>query len=192
MDETTFNSMMNQEENNELHDPTGLFILLKNIQNQACSSNYLCIEIGTIYGDFGSLKPIQKKVPTVEKEDIQLIIKPTILVNNTISKPPPKMPFTMSPPKPKPEPKNNITTPKIFEDDDCEGDFFSSLGKNMRFSEKRHNDEDITNEEKIQRKFYRKVQYGENILVKDIFSQGVNLLVLRRDHTYSKGILLFH
>jgi len=132
MSQETYNSLMDQQENNEVYDPTGLFVLLKNIQNQACSNDYLCIEIGTIYGDFSKLRPKQIVVPTNEREDIQLVIKPVVVVNNTVVKPPKmKRPPIKKPPT---EPPKNITQPKIFDDGDCEGDFFNSLADHMRFS----------------------------------------------------------
>ncbi len=136
MSKETFDSLMNQEENNKINDPTGLFTLLKNIQNQACSHDYLCIEIGTIYGDFNQLKPKKVHIPTKEKEDIQLVIKPVIVVNNTINKtiihrPAPKPPIVGSPP---PKPKNKTKPPSIIEEGECEDDFFNSLSRTMRFT----------------------------------------------------------
>ena len=46
MDERSFNDLMGQQEKSEPNDPTGLFNVLKNIQNRRCSCGYICIEIG--------------------------------------------------------------------------------------------------------------------------------------------------
>ena len=44
----TFNDLMNQQEIDDVDDPTGLFIVLKNIQHRKCSCGYICIEIGSL------------------------------------------------------------------------------------------------------------------------------------------------
>lgn len=129
MSNESYNSLVNQQENSEIKDPTGLFTILKNIENKPCSCDYLCIEIGTIYGDFSALAPKKIKVPTKKKEDVQIVIKPVIVVNNTIHKTvinsPPKVPLKSPFLQDKPKP------PKIFDDEDCEGDFIKTITKSM-------------------------------------------------------------
>jgi hypothetical protein len=38
----------------------------------------------------------------------------------------------------------------------------------------------------IQRKFYRKVSLGEDIYSKEIFKQGLNVIIVQRDRGYTK------
>jgi hypothetical protein len=45
----TFDDLMNQQEIEDVDDPSGLFTVLKNIQHRKCSCGYICIEIGKIY-----------------------------------------------------------------------------------------------------------------------------------------------
>ncbi len=78
----SFDDFLNIKENEEIDDPTGLFNVLKGIQQSKCSCGYLCIEIGTIYGDWDSLRARDVEVQTKETEDVNLIIKPVIIVNN--------------------------------------------------------------------------------------------------------------
>jgi hypothetical protein len=42
------------------------------------------------------------------------------------------------------------------------------------------------NDNEIKRKFYRKVEYANEILANDIFKQGINLVILRRQKGYQK------
>lgn len=176
MSENTFNDMMNQDEKNQVDDQTGLFNVLKNIQNKKCSCNMLCIEIGTIYGPFDSLRPRNVTIMTNHKENVQVVIKPVILVNNTVE----QLPSV---------PTTNST--HLFEDDDCDvlkmsgtQENTNNFNQNMRFKQLVDNDSKAA---VLKRKFYRKVEYGNEILTNDIFKQGLNVIILRRNKQYSKG-----
>jgi hypothetical protein len=144
MDKKSFNDLMGQEDKTETKDPTGLFNVLKNIQNRACSCGYICIEIGTIYGDFDMLKPKKVVIPTQEEENVHLIIKPIILVNNTkpvlkpkvkAKKPIKKAKVIPRPKKPPTPPKKqNKTFPLIKEEEECDLlNLSPNYYKNMRF-----------------------------------------------------------
>jgi hypothetical protein len=183
MDEGTFNDMMDQDEKNCVDDQTGLFNVLKNIQNKKCSCDQLCIEIGTIYGPFDSLRPKNVTIMTTKDENVHVIIKPVIVVNNTIERVPVPVPVN-----PQPEViQHNITS--LFEDEDCDilkmsvQKETSLYSKNMRFKELVTRSKHL---QPIKRKFYRKVEFGNEILATEIFKQGLNVIILKREKGYSK------
>lgn len=170
----SFDDFIKQNENEEVDDPTGLFKVLKGIQQRKCSCGYLCIEIGTIYGDWDSLRPKKVVIQTKETEDVNLVLKPIIIVNN-INNP--------SGPNNTGTPGKNLTINgekiKIIEDEDCdEFDLFKSANI-MRFKD--------GIKPKIQRKFYRKVQIGDENYSNDIFKQGLNIILIERNKSYKKG-----
>ena len=150
---------------------------MKSIKQRVCSPCFLCIEIGTIYGDWDSLRPKDVEITTKEYEDVNLILKPIIIVNNI-----------ESPNKPNDTgiTGSNFTIDgervKIIEDEDC-GDFDILKSANMlQIKEKI--------KPKIQRKFYRHVQIGNENLSKDIFKQGLNIILLERNKAYSKSKIM--
>jgi len=125
--------MNQQEKPTDEIDPTGLFNVLKNIQNRKCSSGFLCIEIGAIYGDFSQLNPRNITVPFNINRNVHFVIKPIVVVNNTVVKPDDKPWSPLHPggkpdgpdPKPGPQPPaqeiNRTEFNKYFAaDDDCE------------------------------------------------------------------------
>jgi len=178
------NDFINQKKQSEVVDPTGLYQVLKEIQSKECPCDYICIEVGTIYGDFDGLRPRNSTETIIEKEEVKLVIKPVIIVNKTQE----------VPPKEKEHIKvitNGTLTPlKLFEDDDCEGDFISSSNKhnylqNLRFKEKIDSTKTL---QVVKRKFYRKVQFGSLILATQIFRQGLNVILLERAKGYKKCI----
>lgn len=209
MDQKTFNDLMNQEEEAKKanDDQTGLFNVLKNIQNKKCSCDFLCIEIGTINGPFDALKPKKVAIMTNHKENVQLIIKPVIVVNNTNTYIPfgPVIPNNTNP---------SINFTNLFENEDCDlltmgGSSISinpnSKNNNNNFNQRfkqlgtsldnndnnyNHNSQDILNPQnnfyEIKRKFYRKVEYANEILANDIFKQGLNVIILKREKGYPK------
>jgi hypothetical protein len=199
MDESTFNDMMDQQENNEPDDQTGLYKVLKNIQNKKCSCYFLCIEIGTIYGPFDNLRPKNVTIMTNHRENVQVIIKPVIVVNNTIERIPIPVPVPTPTPTPTPGPAPApiipipVTSPNItglFENDDCDFLSMSSLHKdtniyqrNIRFKQVVDNHHKLS---KMKRKFYRKVEYGNEILATEIFKQGLNVIILQREKLFKK------
>ncbi len=213
MDQNTFNDLMNQEEEvkHANEDQTGLFTVLKNIQNKKCSCDFLCIEIGTINGPFDALRPKKVSIMTNHKENVQLIIKPVIIVNNTNTYIP-VGPIPIPVPIPIPIIPNN-TLPSfnftnLFENDDCDlltmgGSSISinpnNNNNNQRFkqlgtsSDNNYNDNTYNNNQnnqntyfEIKRKFYRKVEYSNEILANDIFRQGLNVIILKREKGYPK------
>ena len=113
---------MSQQENPHVFDPLGLYTVLKNIQTRQCSIGYLCIEIGTIYGDFNLLNSKQMTVDSTGKENVHLVIQPIVIQKNIHIK--------------NEQPNKNIEQPKkpvIFDDtDECE-DFFSGHMDSLRF-----------------------------------------------------------
>ena len=182
MDEKTFNDMMNQEESNKVDDQTGLYNVLKNIQNKKCSCDFLCIEIGTIYGPFDNLKPKNVTIMTNHKENVQLIIEPVIVVISTVEKVPVPVPV---PGKIVPQ---NISG--LFENEDCDILKMSStapetnlFNQNARFKQLVDQDKKLA---VLKRKFYRKVEYGNEILATEIFKQGLNVILVERAPGYKK------
>jgi len=171
MTENDFNSLMSQEEKPVNEDPTGLFTVLKNIEGRKCSCGYLCIEIGAIYGDFDSLKPKNITIPIEEKRKVHMIIKPIIIVNSTKEEPQQK----------------DIPWADLFEnDDDCdELKLSGNFQGPSKFRFKQHPGI-IVKRTNIQRKFYRKVAVGEFVYSKETFKQGLNLIIVDRDKTYTK------
>ena len=118
--------MRQQEKPTKEVDPTGLFNVLKNIQNRRCSTGYLCIEIGAIYGDFSQLNPRNITVPFNINRNVHFVIKPIIIVNNTADNRP-LIPVTPVNPGIKPvgpnhpQEINKTELIKYFDaDDDCE------------------------------------------------------------------------
>jgi hypothetical protein len=158
LDNKQYDDFINQQEKSLINDPLGLYTVLKNIQNRKCSCGFLCIEIGTIYGDFDKLKPKNVTIPYNHQSNVHMIIKPIVIVNSTTPNPNPG-------PSPAPIP--------IPIDDDC--DILS--GNAPRFRER---------DQPIQRKFYRKVSVAEKIYSQDIFKQGLNVIIIQRDKKYSK------
>jgi hypothetical protein len=161
LDKYQYDDFINQQEKIAINDPLGLYTVLKNIQNRKCSCGFLCIEIGTIYGDFDKLKPMNITIPFNQQSNVHMIIKPIVIVNNTNPNP--------NPPGPSPAP-----IPIPF-DEDC--DILS--GNAPRFKERN----EAVN---IQRKFYRKVSVAESIYSQDIFKQGLNVIIIQRDKKYTK------
>jgi len=219
MNRNTFNDLMNQneEKNDPNKDQTGLFNVLKNIQNRKCSCDFLCIEIGTINGPFDALKPKHISVMTNHKENVQLIIKPVIVVNNTNIPVPYPVPYPVPTPPNPPKAPNQTIIPSLnltnlFENEDCDmltmgGSSISLNGNNnnnQRFKQiddsnnynsdqnadgennNSNNNNNNNNFFPIKRKFYRKVEYGNEILANDIFKQGLNVIILRREKGYPK------
>jgi hypothetical protein len=80
LDPISFSTLLSQQETANVNDSSGLFNVIKNIQNRKCSANTLCIELGSIFGDFNQLKPVNKTLPVQDKENVHLIIKPIILI----------------------------------------------------------------------------------------------------------------
>lgn len=179
MDESSFNDMMNQEEKNQVDDQTGLFNVLKNIQNKKCSCGFLCIEIGTVYGPFDNLRPKNVTVLTNHRENVQVIIKPVIIVNSTVEAP-------QAPIKPEQPDISNL-----FDEEDCDILKMSSISsgstniynRNMRFKQLVDKHSKVL---KLKRKFYRKVEFGNEILATEIFKQGLNVIILSRTKGYTK------
>ena len=179
IDPSNFNDFLNQNENEEIDDPTGLFKVLKTIQQSKCSCGYLCIEIGTINGDFDSLRPKTVEVSTIEQEDVNLIIKPIIIVNNVQDE----------------NPNNNGTGSsnmtvngnkiKVFDEEDCEPFDIVKEAKLLHFKEKLATS-------KIQRKMYRKVQIWDVDYAKEIFKQGLNIVLVERNKSYTKSKFFFN
>ena len=83
LSEESYHDLMSQEQKGTNGDNTGLFNVLINIQNRKCSCGFICIEIGSIYGDFESMKPKNITVNDTNTQNVHLIIKPIIVMNNT-------------------------------------------------------------------------------------------------------------
>jgi len=99
---------MNQDESVTNNDDGGLYTVMKNIFKRPCSKGYLCIELGSIFGDFN--EKIQQKVK-IKKEKIHVIAKPIVIANNI--------------PKPVDEKKHHDNKNKtdliiINDEDDCD------------------------------------------------------------------------
>jgi len=201
MNEKTFNDLMNQnEDKKENNDQSGLFNVLKNIQNRKCSCDFLCIEIGRIEGPFDALKPKKIAIMTNHKENVQLIIKPVIVVNNT------NTPVPINPINPIHPNNTDLNLTNLFENEECDvltiggnsmsmnyngnqNKNFNNNNYNQRFKQFDESDDkkEIKNKHyEIKRKFYRKVEYSNEILANDIFKQGLNVIILKREKGYPK------
>ena len=133
------------------------------------------------------MKPKNITVETFEKENVHLIIKPVIIVNNTGN--------GGNDGDNKTKTSDNITIEgakiKIFDDEgDCDelkisGNYPYNM---LKFKEKITSQ--IDNKPNIQRKFYRKVQIGGEIYAKDIFKQGLNMIFIDRNKKYTKGFII--
>lgn len=80
---------------------------------------------------------------------------------------------------------------KLFDEGDCDdlkisGNYPYNM---LKFKEKITSEMD--KKSNIQRKFYRKVQLGEELYAKDIFKQGLNMILIERNKRYKKGIYTF-
>ncbi len=90
-----------------------------------------------------------------------------------------------------PNNNNNITIEetkfKLFDEGECEdlkisGNYPYNM---LKFKEKITSQ--IEKKPNLQRKFYRKVQVGEELYAKDIFKQGLNMILIERNKRYKKG-----
>ena len=181
MSQKTFNQLMEQGEKKD-EEQTGLFKVLKNIQNKKCSCDFLCIEIGTIYGPFDSLRPKNITIMTTKRENVQLIIKPVIVINNTLSNIPSVNPIPITPIN-----NTSVNMTNLFMNEDCDlltmGGQTQNYNQNVRFKQIA----DGSNfKYEIKRKFYRKVEYSSEILANDIFKQGLNVIILKREKGFPK------
>jgi hypothetical protein len=142
MNKQTFEDLENQQQKENVFDPLGLYTVLKNIQTRQCSIGYLCIEIGSIYGDFNLLNAQKIKVDTTEKENVHLIIQPIVIQKKAAPAPAPApAPQNHQQNHPNPgnyQPEGNKKEDKIKihndELEDC--DFFSGHMDSLRFKVK--------------------------------------------------------
>jgi hypothetical protein len=162
---------MIQQEKSLVNDPLGLYTVLKNIQSKKCSCGFLCIEIGTVYGNFDTLKPKNITVPFNEDKNVHMIIKPILVVNNTSVAP---------------APASTVKMADLFDNEDC--DELKMAGTFPRF--KQVNKGVVVKHQDIERKFYRKVALGEDVYSQDTFKQGLNLIVVDRDRKYTKSKII--
>lgn len=196
MPQETFDDFLHQQEKPaKEEDPTGLFNVLKNIQNRKCSCGFLCIEIGSIYGDFSELNPKNITVPYKTNKNVHFVIKPILIVNNTESNFVPINPSNHT---------NSTNWENLFlQDEDC--DDLKIMGVSSSSSYRNNNNGNNFNRfketsmkmykknkmsevdfDKMHRKFYRKVAIAEEIYTQDTFKQGINIIIIQRDKKYSK------
>jgi len=213
--EDQFDDIINQQEKPLIdEDPTGLYNVLKNIQNRKCSCGFLCIEIGTIYGDFSQLNPRNITIPYNTNQNVHFVIKPIVIVNNTVQ-PAPDQPFGPVIPNNNNNNSNvNITNwgDVFLPEDDCEDlrimgvvpppsnplnpgnnnnpnfNRFKETSMSMMNSMNKNKQYRMkgVNFNRMQRKFYRKVAIAEEIYSQDTFKQGLNIIIIQRDSKYTK------
>ena len=145
---------------------SSLFSLLRSIQeNNTCSDGFLCIEIGVIKGPFNIKE--SNITPIVPKQPEHIINNKT---NSTV------------------EPKKNETVPPrqreiiINDDDDCDELTMMSSFNPIRFKEIEHTN--ITYN--VTTKLYRKVVIGNMIYSQDIFNEGMNMIIVKRNINYDR------
>ena len=145
---------------------SSLFSLLRSIQeNNTCSDGFLCIEIGVIKGSFNIKE--SNITPIVPKQPEHIINNKT---NSTV------------------EPKKNETVPPrqreiiINDDDDCDELTMMSSFNPIRFKEIEHTN--ITYN--VTTKLYRKVVIGNMIYSQDIFNEGMNMIIVKRNINYDR------
>lgn len=198
-----FDDIINQQEKpSKEEDPTGLFNVLKNIQNRKCSCGFLCIEIGAIYGDFSDLNPRNITVPYNTNKNVHFVIKPIVIVNNTAPYGP------INPPN---DGGNSTNWNNLFlQDEDCDDlkmmgisansgsannnknnnnfNRFKETGMSMNLNKNKYRQSRMTgvNFNQMQRKFYRKVAIAEEIYSQETFKQGLNMIIIQRDKKYTK------
>ena len=194
-----FDDFINQQEKPaKEEDPTGLFNVLKNIQNRKCSCGFLCIEIGTIYGDFSDLNPKNVTVPYNTNKNVHFVIKPIVILNNTAQ---PYEPINPN------DNGNSTNWNNLFlQDEDCDDLKMTGISSSSNSANNNNNKDNFNrfketsrnlnmnsqsrmtgvNFNKIQRKFYRKVAIAEEIYSQDTFKQGLNMIIIQRDNKYTK------
>ena len=145
---------------------SSLFSLLRSIQeNNTCSDGFLCIEIGVIKGPFNIKE--SNITPIVPKQPEHIINNKT---NSTV------------------EPKKNENVPPrqreiiINDDDDCDELTMMSSFNPIRFKEIEHTN--ITYN--VTTKLYRKVVIGNMIYSQDIFNEGMNMIIVKRNINYDR------
>ena len=145
---------------------SSLFSLLRSIQeNNTCSDGFLCIEIGVIKGPFNIKE--SNITPIVPKQPEHIINNKT---NSTV------------------EPKKKETVPPrqreiiINDDDDCDELTMMSSFNPIRFKEIEHTN--ITYN--VTTKLYRKVVIGNMIYSQDIFNEGMNMIIVKRNINYDR------
>ena len=145
---------------------SSLFSLLRSIQeNNTCSDGFLCIEIGVIKGPFNIKE--SNITPIVPKQPEHIINNKT---NSTV------------------EPKKDETVPPrqreiiINDDDDCDELTMMSSFNPIRFKEIEHTN--ITYN--VTTKLYRKVVIGNMIYSQDIFNEGMNMIIVKRNINYDR------
>lgn len=79
MSENEFNDLVKQGKDYKETPDSKLYNILNKIQNKPCSNGYLCVEIGTITGDFESLKDKKYEVKIKKSENVNLIVKPIVI-----------------------------------------------------------------------------------------------------------------
>lgn len=203
MPQEAFDDFINQQEKPKEEDPTGLFNVLKNIQNRKCSSGFLCIEIGTIYGDFSDLNPRNITVPYNTNKNVHFVIKPIVILNNTAT------PF--GPINPNDNGNSTNWNNLFLQDEDCDDLKMMGISSNTQSANNKNNNNfnrfketsmslnknfqsrmTNVNFNNIQRKFYRKVAIAEEIYSQDTFKQGLNLIIIQRDKKYTKRKILLN
>lgn len=101
-DSSLFEDLKTQLDDNSIHDllkqntdveckpevEETLVNIIKNIELRKCSEGFICIETGIIIGDFMDFKSKNFTYNSTEEKDVEVIIKPILIVNNTKPTPP--------------------------------------------------------------------------------------------------------
>lgn len=169
MSEKQFDDLLNQKEINEISDKTGLYNVLKNIMTRPCSCGYLCVEVGSIYGDFVESVTKIEKVP--EKVTVETIIKPVLIVRKQKEK----------------QPTLSVKQTVVGNCDELDITASKPLfaERNMRFKEVIDSMGDRQTVGK--RRYYRRVSIGEVNLSTDVYKEGLNVTIVQRNRKYEKG-----
>ena len=156
----SFESPQNNKENIAISEIiSGLFRLLRKIQeNNKCSDNYICAEIGIITGPF-DIKEKNKTEPFLPP------VYPNKTENETKKNETPSQPSII-----------------IDDDEDCDELTMKNGFNPFRFQEVDPPQIEYT----ITNKLYRKIMIGNMIYSQEIFNEGMNMIVVKRDANYDK------
>lgn len=156
----SFESPQNSKENIAISEIiSSLFRLLQKIQEKKkCSDNYICAEIGFITGPFD----IREKNKT---EPFLPPVFPNRTENETKKNETPSQPFII-----------------IDDDEDCDELTMKNGFNPFRFQEINTPQIDYT----ITNKLYRRIMIGNMIYSQEIFKEGMNMIVVKRNANYDK------
>ena len=206
LSDESFDDLMNQSKASKTQEEnSSLYQIIKNIKNIKCSENYICIEIGAIVGFFKSMNPYTTPKPETVEKEYHTIVKPVIIMNNTVIEEKPKiiameddcdnLITSLDGVIENSKKVNRVKIPRFKQTKGIVDDIYSSINENQSKNDKIFaseknkcsNDQEEFESEGLQMKFYRKVSIGNKFIYSThLFKEGINIIVVNRDAKYSK------